>query len=893
LNWFDAMIITEPAERNSSTLSVTRRWPLVGREHEVSHFAAATQSDQFRGIVLYGGSGVGKTRLAHEYMRMLSESGFTTLSLTATAASAEFPLGLFLPLLSHPVSHPGPQGSLEQLQQCLTALTSIGAERRLGLLLDNADLVDQSSAFVLQMLSESTNCLFVATVHENLIRKVPAPLSTLWKDDGVEFLNLPRLSELDIKQVVASTLDGPVDSATTAKLNQLSQGNLFFLRELITANLRDGHFRQNLDSWHLIDTPVISKRLEEMVEDQLTWLTEKERGALEYVSVGEPISRATLESLCNAQHIESLESRGVITSTVDHGHLQYRVTHPLHAELVRRSTPALRAREISLALTKTAGEDGTWPVESLLRSSAWSVDSGDPELIFFVAKAARARREFERAQELAYAAANFGRNFEINCFLAEMASLQGDRATAIIEIANALNSAESDDQLFALASAILDNCLYLPETLRQTISLCSKIQRSIADSARRNILSDRLRFAQASMEGVDSMAEKAAAVLTQANAPQLAWAAVPASYALAHLGKFGRAHEIVRKGRIAHRMSQASLDQPASMYEYVLTEISAVSGRVERAYSAAVEQYELSVADESLEGQCWSLLQMSKMVGDRGYPRTSVMHARSAVLLSDKLGRHYLKVHSRACLSLALALCGKVAEAKQMISALDTSTCPPWESALIHVEAWVIALSGDVPEGLVLLNDGMRRCSESGDIVNESAIIHSIARLGQPHTVRQRLTDLAAGDEGTLITARAEHVHALVSLDPHALERAATAFERCGAWLLALEALADSVAAHQKRDQPSQAIAVAHRALALKQRCENPETPALRVLDQVPRLTKSEFQVATLAARSNTNKEIADHLCVSPRTVENHLRQVYRKLAIRGREELCGLIGEN
>jgi DNA-binding CsgD family transcriptional regulator len=880
---------------DSSTISersITRRWPLVGRNNELSRFAAARQSDQLKGIVLYGGPGVGKTRLGHEYLRILDESGFATLTFTATAASAKFPLGIFLPLLSKPIPHTRPGDSLEQLHQCLTALTQIGTGRGLGVMVDNAHLLDQSSAFVLQMLSETTGCVLVATVHENFIRKVPAPLSTLWKDDGIEFSSVLRLNETDIAQILSTVLGGPVDSATTAKLSHLSQGNLFFLRELIAAALGDGSLRLELDTWHLVGAPAHSNRLREMVEDQLAELSHKERGVLEYIALGEPISRAVLESLCASHYIDALEAGGVITSTMEHSHLAYRVAHPLHAELVRQSTPALRSREISLALTKTVGADSAWSVESLIRSSVWTVDSGDPELMFSVAKAARARREFERAQELGYAAANFGRNFELNCFLSEIASLRGDRATAIIEVTNALNSVETDDQRFALASAILDNCLYLPETLRRAVSLCSRIEESITDPAQRAALSEQLRFARAAMDGMHRMAQEAATVLAEANAPRLAWAAIPASYALAHLGQFNKAHDVARKGRIAYRTAQKQLDQPPTMYEYVLGEISAASGRIEQAYNAATEQYELSVADESPESQAWFLLQMSSMVLDRGYPRTCVKHARSAVLLSDRVGRDYLKMHSRGYLSVALALSGRVSEAKQVISALDTSTCPPWESQLIHAEAWVMALSGDTRTALALLNDGMNRCARSGDIVNESAIIHSIARLGQPHSVCERLSELSSLDEGSLISARAEHLRALVAGDPIALERAAAAFERCGAWLLAVETLADAVAAHQKRGRPSQAMVVVHRALTLKERCENPGTPALHVLDQVPRLTKSELQVAALAARSNTNKEIADRLCLSPRTVENHLRQVYRKLAIKGREQLSDLLGQ-
>ncbi|MCD9145951.1 AAA family ATPase [Streptomyces albireticuli] len=54
----------------------------------------------------------------------------------------------------------------------------------------------------------------------------------------------------------------------------------------------------------------------------------------------------------------------------------------------------------------------------------------------------------------------------------------------------------------------------------------------------------------------------------------------------------------------------------------------------------------------------------------------------------------------------------------------------------------------------------------------------------------------------------------------------------------------------------------------------------------VDSLTDSERRVAALARRGVSNKEIADALFVTPRTVEMHLTNVYRKLDVRGRADL-------
>ncbi|MGW7023384.1 LuxR C-terminal-related transcriptional regulator [Streptomyces decoyicus] len=57
-------------------------------------------------------------------------------------------------------------------------------------------------------------------------------------------------------------------------------------------------------------------------------------------------------------------------------------------------------------------------------------------------------------------------------------------------------------------------------------------------------------------------------------------------------------------------------------------------------------------------------------------------------------------------------------------------------------------------------------------------------------------------------------------------------------------------------------------------------------------LTGQERRVAVLAARGRTNREIADTLFITRRTVENHLTSGFRKLGITGRRELVPLLGD-
>jgi DNA-binding NarL/FixJ family response regulator len=55
-------------------------------------------------------------------------------------------------------------------------------------------------------------------------------------------------------------------------------------------------------------------------------------------------------------------------------------------------------------------------------------------------------------------------------------------------------------------------------------------------------------------------------------------------------------------------------------------------------------------------------------------------------------------------------------------------------------------------------------------------------------------------------------------------------------------------------------------------------------------LTAQERRIAELVRSGRTNKEIAADLYLSPRTVEFHLRGVFRKLEVRTRTELAAAL---
>jgi DNA-binding CsgD family transcriptional regulator len=95
------------------------------------------------------------------------------------------------------------------------------------------------------------------------------------------------------------------------------------------------------------------------------------------------------------------------------------------------------------------------------------------------------------------------------------------------------------------------------------------------------------------------------------------------------------------------------------------------------------------------------------------------------------------------------------------------------------------------------------------------------------------------------------------------------------------------------RDPLRAGLDLAHRcgATALEERAvqeieASGARPRRRVISGVDALTPSERRVAQMAARGMTNRDIAQALFLSVRTIENQLRQVYLKLDVAGRREL-------
>jgi DNA-binding CsgD family transcriptional regulator len=136
------------------------------------------------------------------------------------------------------------------------------------------------------------------------------------------------------------------------------------------------------------------------------------------------------------------------------------------------------------------------------------------------------------------------------------------------------------------------------------------------------------------------------------------------------------------------------------------------------------------------------------------------------------------------------------------------------------------------------------------------------------------------------------------------LTEAVSLLEASGARLDHARALVDLGSALRRRRRPADARVPLRQALDLAERCASTllaeqarvelhaagARPRRAAITGVDALTASERRVAELVAGGMTNRQVAQALFVSMRTVAVHLTSVYQKLGIAGREELAGAL---
>jgi len=297
----------------------------------------------------------------------------------------------------------------------------------------------------------------------------------------------------------------------------------------------------------------------------------------------------------------------------------------------------------------------------------------------------------------------------------------------------------------------------------------------------------------------------------------------------------------------------------------------------------------------------------------RGDVRAAEADARAAV---DILGtKDYTKVPGLGVVIESLADQGRVAEAEALLAeyAMDGELVPNLFSVLpLLTRGRLRAAAGDDVRARTDLEEALRWMRLSRGLWPWTtdacvALVPVLRNLGEDDAARAAVEQ--AMQAATVAQSRrrlggARRVAGLLEGGKRGLEllrEAADTLADSPALLWRAQAFVDLGAALRRDGQVASARLVLRDGMELAHRCG--ATPLadraeeeLRAAGGRPRrragvgadaLTASERRVAELAAEGASNKEIAQSLFVTLRTVEMHLSNAYSKLEIRSRHELA------
>ncbi len=804
-----------------------------------------------------GPAGAGKSRLVER--AVAEEPGVAWVR--ATASAAEIPLGAFAHLLPQ---EPPAGNPLSWAAPAIEAAT---------LVVDDAHLLDPVSAALVHRLVLDGRVRVLATVRAG----APAPdaVVALWKDDLVPRLDLEPLTLAETEQLLAAALGGRIEKATLTRFWRSSQGNPLYLRELVLSGvLRDVG---GLWLWH--GPLALTATLRETVAARIGELTDPERDILDLLAYGEPLG---VDVLGPPDVVERLETRQLVTVRADGRRLQARLAHPLYAEVIRESCGTLRARSVLRRLADLTEPTGMRRREDVLRVAVWRLDAGapgDPGLLARAADQARAVRDLALAERLARAAIESGGGFAIRLSLASILAY-ADRYTEAEQVFRELaESGITGERRVDYAAARAFNLLQGMGRLNQAMA--------VLDAADGDDLT---------MEARQGLLFVGAAVSALAGDPADAIRRLEAAERLGPPG---------RRGRIAGGVTRAMILSSAGRVrecrhwiEDLMTDLEEVPIGMTASLIESRLRNALLTGDLAEAGR---LAEHGR--GEDGWARSSVTFGAYTAQVLRLRGevRAALDTAAEAAallperssfggpclgeLAHAQALLGEVDAAEATLRRAAAAVIPTGPHALIPLriaETWTRAARGDLI-GAVATALTVADCPLPGYAMIG---LHDVVRLGHPTLAADRLTALAA--EGPFYPLLVRHATATT---PAELDEVASGFESFGMPLLAAEAAARASLAYREKGLARGARAAETRAWTLTRRCQGARTSALLDLE-VPGLTPRQREVAVLAARGLTNREIAERLVLSIRTVANTLYAVYEKTGVNDRAALAELLAE-
>lgn len=879
-------------------------WPLTGRDSEVGLIQEVLGGGG-AGVALSGTPGVGKTRLLHEGLAAAQADGLRTASVTATSSAASIAFGAFAPLLPEQIASSDQEPLLTRhnlLRRAATALTErLGEANDRGashvpiLGVDDAHLLDSTSAALLHHVVLERLMLVLISVRTAVT--APDAVVALWKEQLVRRIEVPPLTSDETAELLEAVLDGQVASSTSYKLWRATGGNPLLLRELVTAARQTGALAHSGGVWQWHGDFPVSPCLTETVEDRLTGLSDSERQGIELLAVAGHLRSSILVSLCDLNTVSALGHRGLVVEDVVDEHPTARLAHPVYGEVIAAQMTSTRISSIKEQLAGAI--EGASPRRRAddLQAAVWRVEAGRDvrsELLVAACRQCMDVLDFPLAERLARAAVEAGGRVPASLALAEAVIGLG-RADEGEKILSELNLVAGDDNTrSAVAIQRARNLFWRLGRPAEAQGVLERTEPTLDDTRLRDdIAADRgtfLLFSGRTTAGNDLLT----GLMTRpdVSADAKVRAAPPLVWGLSIAGRPDTATQFVRATK-AETAESASDDWFAPIWLDVnLGGAELYAGRLEAAEAISGPLYKKVVQEgpELLRG----VLAFATGHLDRlkGLPASAVRRLREAVSYLRENDFLSLITACLAELAHSFALLGDVPSAEMALSEAEERMSPSirmGEAYMGLARAWTSAARGEISAAIdtaIRTGETVRELEQYG---LEAMVLHDVVRLGNAPKAVGRLEQLAQEIEGDMVPIFSAHARAAVAADAPALEEASLALERMGARLYGAESAAEASRYYRLSGRKASALRAASRAQSLLDQCEGAMTPALADLEPLP-ITPREREVATMAARGASNREIADRLFLSVRTVHNHLHRVYKKLGVTGRLELSDIL---
>jgi DNA-binding NarL/FixJ family response regulator len=211
------------------------------------------------------------------------------------------------------------------------------------------------------------------------------------------------------------------------------------------------------------------------------------------------------------------------------------------------------------------------------------------------------------------------------------------------------------------------------------------------------------------------------------------------------------------------------------------------------------------------------------------------------------------------------------------------------QTGLAVASGWALAASGCLTEAISIAHAAGEDARNRNQPTYELVCVQVAAQWGDTSGAT-RARELADELAFPIADAVARHTESLLADDGEGLLAASADYRALGDRVAAADAAAQAAVAFSRNQQRKRSLNAAALAQQLATDCGGLCTPALRNPVGGQPLTGRQREIIELVARGLSNKEIAERLVTSVRTVEGHVYRAYQRLGAGSREELVEIL---